>query len=71
MKNAIFQDVMQCSPVISVALFDACFLLVSCPAYCTTLQMDEAYSSKISVNFYQTIWRHIPEESSVRTSNPT
>jgi hypothetical protein len=38
------------------------FMMVSYPAYSSTLKKEAICSSKTSVDFYRTIERHIPEE---------
>jgi hypothetical protein len=38
-------------------------LLVACLPYSLTLKMEAMRSSKMSVKFYQTKWRHIPGDS--------
>jgi hypothetical protein len=37
-----------------------CFLVVTCLAYTSTLNMDPVYSSETSVNFHMCTWSHIP-----------
>jgi hypothetical protein len=37
-------------------------LLLACVAYSSTLKMGALHFSKTSINFYRTIWRHIPED---------
>jgi hypothetical protein len=44
------------------ALFAACFTLVSCLAYTSTLKMEETCSSETSVDFQQTTLSNIPED---------
>jgi hypothetical protein len=39
----------------------ACLLLIPCVAYSSTLKMEAARSSEMSVNFYLNIWCHIAE----------
>jgi hypothetical protein len=41
----------------------ACFLLVSCLAHFSTLNMEAESSSETSVNFYQTTRCYIPEDT--------
>jgi hypothetical protein len=45
--------------------FRCCLLLLRVPffAYSLTLKMEAVHSSKMSVNFYQNIRRHVPESS--------
>jgi hypothetical protein len=45
------------------ALLAACFLLVICFTYSSTLEMEAVRSSEASVNFYQITRRHVPEDS--------
>jgi hypothetical protein len=40
-------------------------LLIGCSAYSSTLKMEATRSYEQSVNFYQTTWRHIPEDSTL------
>jgi hypothetical protein len=40
----------------------ACFMLVFCLAYSSTLKMKATYSSKSSFDFQQTTWHFIPED---------
>jgi hypothetical protein len=51
--------------MMDLALLAVCILLVACLAYFSTLKMDAVYSSEMSVNFYQTTWHHIPEDSTL------
>jgi hypothetical protein len=44
------------------ALFAACYMLVSCLAYSSTLNMRTIYPSEISLNFHRTARRHILED---------
>jgi hypothetical protein len=44
-----------------------CLLLVSCLAFSSTLKLVAVRSSKISMNFYQTIRRYIPEDSTLHS----
>jgi hypothetical protein len=48
-------------------LSSLCLLLVSHWTYYSTLKMEAKYSSKMSVNFYQNIQRHIPGDSSLHS----
>jgi hypothetical protein len=43
----------------------ACFLLVTCLAYISTLKTKAVFSSEISVNLTRATRRHIPGESSL------
>jgi hypothetical protein len=43
----------------------ACHLLVSCPAYFSTLKMEVICSSETSVDFQRTTRRYIPEDSTL------
>jgi hypothetical protein len=45
-----------------LALLAACFMLVSCTAYSSTLKMEAICSSEMSVDFHRTTWRYIPED---------
>jgi hypothetical protein len=49
------------------ALLTACFMLVSCLAYSSTLKMEMTCSSEASVGFQQPTQRYIPD---VRTLHP-
>jgi hypothetical protein len=51
------------------ALLVACFLLVACLPYSLTLNTEAVCSFKISVNFYQIILHHIPEDSTLQNKN--
>jgi hypothetical protein len=44
------------------ALLAACFMLVSCLAYSSTVTVEAKYSSEIPVDFQRATWRYIPEE---------
>jgi hypothetical protein len=44
-----------------IAVLAACFMLVSCSTYSSTLKMEEIYWSETSVDFHQTTRRYIPE----------
>jgi hypothetical protein len=44
-------------------------LLAVCLDYALTLKLESVYSFKISGNFYQTKWRHIPEDSKCRENH--
>jgi hypothetical protein len=44
----------------------ACFLLVARLAFTSTLKMEAASSSEMSVNACQTTWYHIPKDSTLR-----
>jgi hypothetical protein len=50
-----------------LALFAACFMLVSCLAYFSTLEMEAVFSSKMSVGFDQITWCYIPEDRTLLT----
>jgi hypothetical protein len=45
----------------------ACFLLVTCFAYISTLKMEAVWASETSVNFDQATWHHIPGDSVLET----
>jgi hypothetical protein len=51
---------MLCSPLKAPA-----FILVSCSAYSSTLKIEAIYSLETLVDFKQTIWCHIPEDSTI------
>jgi hypothetical protein len=51
-KVSIFCEIMQ-------ALFAACFMLVSCLAYSSSLKMEATCSTKILVDFEQASWHCI------------
>jgi hypothetical protein len=42
--------------------WSACFMLVSCLAYSSTLKMKAIFSSKMSIDFQWTTWRSIPND---------
>jgi hypothetical protein len=44
------------------ALLAACFTLVSCLSYYSTMKVEATYSSEMSVNFERTTRRYIPED---------
>jgi hypothetical protein len=44
---------------------DACFMLVSCLAYSSTLKMEEICFSETSVDFQQATCHHIPEDRTI------
>jgi hypothetical protein len=44
------------------ALIVACFMLVSCLAYFSTLKMKATSSTKTLVDFEETTWHFIPED---------
>jgi hypothetical protein len=44
-----------------------CLLLVCHCTFSSTLKMEATYSSKMSVNFYQNIGRHIPRDSNLHS----
>jgi hypothetical protein len=46
-------------------VFSAFLLLVVCRAYFLNLKFEAVLFSEMSVNFYQTAWRHIREDSTV------
>jgi hypothetical protein len=48
-----------------LALIGARFLLVACLAYYSNLKMEAMYTSETSVNFNETILRHIAENGTV------
>jgi hypothetical protein len=54
----------------TVTLLAACILLVAFLAYFSTLKMDAIFSSEMSVNFYYTTGRHIPEDSILHSHRP-
>jgi hypothetical protein len=54
MKSTVFWDI---TPA---------FMLVSCPSYSSTLKMEAICSSKKLVDFQQTTWRYIAEDSGWR-----
>jgi hypothetical protein len=63
-KNSIFCDIMQRSPLkVNRRFGGTCgcvvtsFIMVSCLASYLTLKMESTYSSEMSVDFQQTIWR--------------
>jgi hypothetical protein len=47
----------------SRALLAACFLLVACFAYYSTMKMEAKRSSETPVNFCLTTWHYIPDDS--------
>jgi hypothetical protein len=54
----------------------ACFLLVSCLAYSSTLKMEAICSSEMLIGFYRTTWYYTQEDrifivTAVRTPNST
>jgi hypothetical protein len=49
------------------ALPSAGFMLVSCLAYSTTLEIEVALYSETSIDFERTTWRYIPEDVSHQT----
>jgi hypothetical protein len=49
-----------CQSIIQASEFD---LLAACLDYALTLKLESVYSFKISVNFYQSKWHHIPEDN--------
>jgi hypothetical protein len=48
------------------ALLAACFTLVSCSAYCSTLKMEVTCSCEMSVDFQRTIWCYIPVDRTLQ-----
>jgi hypothetical protein len=44
-----------------------CLLLVVCLAYSLALKMEVVHPSEMSLNFYQTKWRHIPADRKLFT----
>jgi hypothetical protein len=81
MKSTTFWDIMPCSPLKVNRRFRGtsppssgsknkphAFTLVSCSAYFSTLKMEAICSSKTSVDFQQTTWCYIPEDSTLLTT---
>jgi hypothetical protein len=62
-RNTIFMQICR----FEKAALVICLLLVSRLAYSLSLEMEAIHSSEISVNFYQTTWFHIPEDSIVHS----
>jgi hypothetical protein len=62
MKSSIFWDITLCSSVNIRVLLAACFSLVPCLAYSSTLKM-AVYSSEASLDFYRPTRRYIPADS--------
>jgi hypothetical protein len=65
--NFIFWDTTPFSPLkailpTSMKQVAASFMLVSCLAYSSTLNMEAKYSFETSVDFQRTKWRYIPED---------
>jgi hypothetical protein len=58
MESAIFWDITLCS------LLPA-FTLLSCSAYSLVLKMEAIGCSETSVDFQQTTWRYMPEDSTL------
>jgi hypothetical protein len=54
MKSSICLDITPSTPVEA-----ACFLIVSCLTYSSSLKMEAALSSETPVDFYRTTWRYI------------
>jgi hypothetical protein len=48
------------------ALLAACFMLVSCLAYSSTLKMEKICSSETLVDFHRITWCYIPEHRTFR-----
>jgi hypothetical protein len=44
----------------------ACFMLISCVAYCAAMKMEVIYPSETSVDFHQTNRRYITEDWTVQ-----
>jgi hypothetical protein len=44
-------------------MFATFFLVVSCLAYFSTMEMEAVLSSQMLVNFYLTTWCYIPEDN--------
>lgn len=57
------------TPIFRAKQANACFLhlLVACLSYSSTLWMEGRHSSKMSMNFYWTIWCHILEDHNLST----
>jgi hypothetical protein len=53
--------------VVMKCLFAACFALVSCLAYSSTLKMEAICSSETSVGFHGTTRRYIPEDGTAHS----
>jgi hypothetical protein len=70
-KTSTFWDITPCSPVKLNQRFggrlDACFMLVSCLAYSSTLKMEVTCSSGMSVDFHHNTWRYIPEDRTLQS----
>jgi hypothetical protein len=49
-----------------ILLFVACFMLVSCLVYYSTLMMESTYCSEKSVDFQRTTWRYILDNKILR-----
>jgi hypothetical protein len=72
-KSFIFWDITPCSPLKvdyvreeHFALLAACFMLVSCLAYSSTLKMEAICSSKMQDEFQRTAQHYIPESRTLR-----
>jgi hypothetical protein len=61
-----FSNITPCSPVLSTR-----FMLGTCLAYSSTLQMDATSSSETSVPFYWPRWRHIADDTILLNSLPS
>jgi hypothetical protein len=42
-------------------------MVAACLTYSSNLKMEAVFSSEMSVNFYHTAWRHIPENATLRS----
>jgi hypothetical protein len=89
LKSSVFWDIMPCSLlkvnyileenvtfIFRICLLAACFMLIACLAYSSTLKMEATCSSKTLVDSQWTTWHYIPEDRTlhnhpVRTSSPT
>jgi hypothetical protein len=66
-KNSIFCHIILCSPFESQSVFwrnvlASCFMLVSCVAYSSTLEMEVMSSSQTSADFQWAKWHYISED---------
>jgi hypothetical protein len=61
----VFCYIKPCSPL--KALPSACFMVVSCFAYSSTLKMQAIYTSEASVDFQLTTRRCVPEDRTLQS----
>jgi hypothetical protein len=52
---------------IAIRLLSPCILLVNWLAYLFTLKAEAIHFCETSLNFYQTTWYHIPEDSNLHS----